>query len=468
MVDNRYGAEASNDTGSPIGGGAGYYDIFTQNDPRITITVTTRDQLLNAIASATSGDVIFIPSNVSIDLSYPYIDLNPGVNIPGGITIASDRGYGGSLGGRIFQIRPSYEPKTSIQRMFTVTGNNVRITGLRLEGSNKDQLSAGYIVRYGIIAGGRKGFEVDNCEIFGWGYAGVSCGVMEWEAGITPYIHHNSIHHNQHAGLGYGVLVNRKALIEANIFNYCRHDIAGAGGSTAEDHYEARYNIFSITSSQLSHQCDMHNCPSDVHDNPPGGSMYIHHNTFRHTGNQYGSLFGCPPARTSYCVNNIHAGSTSRACHLRYGKENVLAIYNMVGGTLRTNNLVVYGQPEAYASYPGAVNGIIGYPTLAEPTPLPGISGGGGNGGELIMDTELLEITTPPYSPYEPVTVQQWFTNTGATGLTAEVSFYINDELNQEGENPKIREFPPGREYVNFTFTRPTGTYKCCVDAALL
>ena len=45
-----------------------------------------------------------------------------------------------------------------------------------------------------------------------------------------PYIHHNYIHHNQARGEGYGVnLYGGNALIEANIFDYNRHDVTGAG-----------------------------------------------------------------------------------------------------------------------------------------------------------------------------------------------------------------------------------------------
>jgi hypothetical protein len=67
-------------------------------------TVTNTEQLLSALLSAKSGDVLFIPKDATIDLSGVY-----GINVPAGVTIAGDRGYNGSLGGMITRPR-TYTP----------------------------------------------------------------------------------------------------------------------------------------------------------------------------------------------------------------------------------------------------------------------------------------------------------------------------------------------------------------------
>ena len=68
--------------------------------------------------------------------------------------------------------------------MLIVGGDNVRVTGLRLEGEmypqdyGNDDVYAGSInERYylvGIYAQNKKGFEVDNCELYGWAWSTIS------------------------------------------------------------------------------------------------------------------------------------------------------------------------------------------------------------------------------------------------------------------------------------------------------
>ncbi len=95
--EQTFGAE-SNPTGSPIGGGDGYHDIFTPTDPRITHTVTTTDEFLVALGSAESGDVIYIDEHAHINLT----DTPEGVTIPGGVTLASNRGERKTAGSVVY------------------------------------------------------------------------------------------------------------------------------------------------------------------------------------------------------------------------------------------------------------------------------------------------------------------------------------------------------------------------------
>ncbi|HJN18877.1 MAG TPA: right-handed parallel beta-helix repeat-containing protein, partial [Armatimonadota bacterium] len=118
------------------------------------------------------------------------------------------------------------------------------------------------------------GLEVDNCDISGFGLAGVN--VLN---GTGLSIHHNYIHHCQYQGLGYGVCIDTgTSAIEFNIFDWNRHSIAGTGRSGGG--YVARHNVELGVS--LSHCFDMHG-GRDRGDgtNVAGTSIEISNNTFR-------------------------------------------------------------------------------------------------------------------------------------------------------------------------------------------
>jgi len=219
---------------------------------------------------------VFVKGNAVIDLTE-----TPSVTIPEGVTLASDRGLMGSFGAlikRTKNLNGNYE-----EPMFIADGDNVRVTGLRLQGemyvqdygNKKGETSQQYYL-VGIYAENKKGFEVDNCELYGWAWSTISL------RGNTntpiPYIHHNYIHHNQARGEGYGVnLYGGNALIEANLFDYNRHDVTGAG-MTGEQ-YEARYN------RHLGHGNAIGAANYDVHQDEETGTglagnlFKIHHNT---------------------------------------------------------------------------------------------------------------------------------------------------------------------------------------------
>jgi hypothetical protein len=303
-----YGAEDCNPTGNPIGGGPGYNRIISSG----SVTVTNKAQLISALSSASSGTVIFIPGTVTIDMTG-----TPNTVIRAGVTLASDRGLGGSQGALIkYSSNSNGQYMTSI---FVVGGNNVRVTGLRLEGENLPQDGTGngessFLVGIksmkeyrGAVWGGYSGLEVDNCELRGFAWATVT--TLE---ATNVYVHHNYIHHNQARGEGYGFdIYGGQALIEANIFDYNRHDIA-AGGNVRET-YEARYNIIGPNGHPIgSHHFDVHACnPNDLDDDSEvgpdfiAGDLYkIHHNTFQ-GGPQASVGIRSRPVTGAYINNNI-------------------------------------------------------------------------------------------------------------------------------------------------------------------
>ena len=122
--DSIYGAKA--DETGPIGGGKGYKNIITSGD----YTVDSLESLIEALAKAKAGQVVFIPGDKIIDMTtFIYIDKIM-LNIPEGVTLASDRGYNGSEGAQITS------DGLDTPGMILVNGANVRISGIRLEGPN--------------------------------------------------------------------------------------------------------------------------------------------------------------------------------------------------------------------------------------------------------------------------------------------------------------------------------------------
>ena len=248
-----FGAER-NPTGNPIGGGEGYNNIITKGDH----SVNTIEKLRAVLENVKEGQVVFISGNVELDMT----DRKP-LMIPAGVTLASTRGYNGSQGALI------YSNTQGVLGLLRTAGDCVRITGLRIMGPHSQRSQVP--VSYGIFSS-HFSFEVDNCEVTAFSFAGI---VLRDGANRT-YIHHNFIHHNQMDGLGYGVSIDRSyALIEANIFDWCRHYICGANGTPGTG-YEARYNICRPNASR--HLFDMHGEANG--SGIAGDWINIHHNTF--------------------------------------------------------------------------------------------------------------------------------------------------------------------------------------------
>jgi hypothetical protein len=272
-----YGAEP--DHLGPIGGGPGYSRILTTGD----FLPKDLDQLLDALAGARAGQVIFIPGDIEIDCTARIYIEDLVLKIPTGVTLAGNRGHNGSPGALIC----SDALKTPA--FIRAAGPDVRITGLRIRGPNpkryldhhRRSFAEGrgheYYYRFPTSDGIKTefpGLEIDNCEISAFSAAGVGL-----EKGDRHHIHHSFIHHCQYAGLGYGICHNQaSSLIERNLFDFNRHSIAGSGVPGCS--YEARHNVEMGTS--LKHCFDMHG-GADRKDGThiAGTRILIHHNTFR-------------------------------------------------------------------------------------------------------------------------------------------------------------------------------------------
>ena len=273
-----YGAKP--DERGPIGGGSGYDNITAKGD----YTAKDLDALLEALSKAKAGQVIFIPGEMTIDLTAQVYIEKLVLNIPEGVTLAGDRGLDGSKGAML----ASDALMTKV--MILANGPDVRITGLRIRGPNPKRYLDHHRRSFGAGGGGHEYYykfptsngirttharlQVDNCEISGFSQAGVYLISAEGH-----HIHHNHIHHCQYQGLGYGVSHHTaSSLIEYNLFNWNRHSIAGTG--RPGNSYVARNNV--ELGASLSHCFDMHG-GRDRKDgtNIAGTSIEIYNNTFR-------------------------------------------------------------------------------------------------------------------------------------------------------------------------------------------
>jgi len=284
--DTVYGAYVE-DGDSPIGGGKGYKNIITSGD----YTVRNFKELSDACGKAKSGEVIFIPSGVTIDVSREE-KTSEGYNIVlgEGVTLASDRGYvredGSVSTGAMIKGHGAGE---TITTNLILCKSGSRLTGLAVQGPDPNRhvehhtrcykpdgsfdLTVFYKlpVTTGIAVKG-DGAEIDNCEISGFCHTAIDL------TGFDVHVHHNYIHHNQIKGNGYGVCFERAGgVVEYNLFNFNRHSIAGGGHP--ESWYIARYNV--DMGDVLNHVYDMHgNGGVKNGKNIAGRFIEMYNNTF--------------------------------------------------------------------------------------------------------------------------------------------------------------------------------------------
>lgn len=242
--------------------------IITSFSPKKKLTdiqkeISTLDQLKNAIKLSKYGDTIFIANKAKIDLT----DESPLV-LPSGIIL-----YGNNEESE----KPFFFTKSfATNPLFICKGNNIEINGVRIKG-NDSKIKQEKILEYKIKKAKEKkstirdinliyvyglpnsvgikiygkNIKILNCEIYNWSHAGIY--IYE---GATVKVANCYIYKNQRIGLGYGILVQGKAEIYNNIFDYNRHAIASSGKSTAS--YHAHHNICLKNSTIQSHIFDVH------------------------------------------------------------------------------------------------------------------------------------------------------------------------------------------------------------------
>lgn len=247
---------------SEIGGGEGYdadeFDGAEDYPHGGTVTasdadfvVETADEMEAALSAASSGDVVWVPEDATVDATgYTF-------GVPGGVTVASNRGEAGSVGGGVHKPEPD-------GAIFETLGDGCRFTGLHLYGGESGYWTLedkgvdsiyGYGTSWAIyVTNQADDTEIDNNLVHGFAYCGIRVGDGEPSRGT--YIHHNDIVDIPAPSLGYGVTVwNGDPMIEYNYFDAERHAIAAHGGSTYS-HYHCRHNLFGPRTRL--HVIDMH------------------------------------------------------------------------------------------------------------------------------------------------------------------------------------------------------------------
>jgi hypothetical protein len=175
--------------------------------------------------------------------------------------------------------------------------------------------------------------EIDNNEMMAWPGA----TILATRVGV--HVHHNHIHHNRRHvrkascrayGLGYGISTSDgDVLIEANLFDHNRHDIASDGRPNTI--YEARYNL--VLDGAVQHSFDIHGFLIEGEEDSlfvAGHTIRIHHNTFLQSRKPAVKVRGVP-ANGAWIFRNKFLGN-----------DDAVQQVNTSGGALNTNHMFVY------------------------------------------------------------------------------------------------------------------------------
>jgi hypothetical protein len=303
------------------------------------ITISSQDMVplfVNALGTPN------ITVNVTADLDltgYGYIQIAKGVQLIGGRT---------AIPGTPYQPGPRLYTTTAAYPLFITDGENVRISGVRVEGPGS--VPDYYTAAIWILPGpnvSTVSIEIDHNEIFNWNTEGVdirddNCKILavlgtdgqcrmtmppsSSSSGITypqqsepVWIHDNYFHDNwdQVPHFGYGVAVGHgaRALIERNVFNAHIHAIAGDG--TPRTGYRAYRNLvldvgYSVPGDVSGEQqFDMHP-RRDGDTSHAGNDIDIRYNAFLYKYGAAIDLRGTPDLRPiGYVVaSNVFAHSS--------------------------------------------------------------------------------------------------------------------------------------------------------------
>ncbi len=296
-----FGAEV-NPTGQPIGGGAGYTAGPKREDAQHR--VHSLDELKQALATATAGEVVWIESGSVIDFTGTRLE------VPEKVTLAGDRGFNGSEG-------PRLTAKHSGSEYFMTLRRGARLTGVRVRGSNPlmtdidSQKSdpPGYAIACANA-------EVDNCEISQFQRGGVAM----FRDSERSHVHHNFIHDIAAYPVLLGNGTGDGPIIEANRIEWAWHAIAS--NASRGSGYTARYNVFlRVSRPKLFDRSgpDPPNWCLDTHANagaetkparPATRKLIAHHNTFlAHPDVTVGDGSALPKTVGIYPKHDIYIGA---------------------------------------------------------------------------------------------------------------------------------------------------------------
>ena len=260
--------------------------------PTPTFSVNNGEELYQALLNAKSGEVIYIPGKISIDLTTTLTKIKnkypPRYEIPASVTLIGDGQRFGEGGATLFVTN---DVKDEVFRM----NNGARISGLRIKGPKNDSKLIG-IQAY--ISPGDT-ILIDNCEIWGWNQAAIKNRGDSSKTSIknNMIIRNNYIHDTVYkSGYGIATAFNTFTLVEYNKFKNNKHDISASGKYGCD--YTFRYNTnigqwLNPVLNKKSHSVDIHGWPFDARIKPEdrkrnreaGSRIEIYGNNFKDSGN---------------------------------------------------------------------------------------------------------------------------------------------------------------------------------------
>ncbi|HUW58581.1 MAG TPA: right-handed parallel beta-helix repeat-containing protein [Planctomycetota bacterium] len=237
----------------------------THFERRVTVEGLTADAIQSACdrAAASEVKVVFLPAGEYL--------FEKTVDVPAGVTLLGE----GS--------RTHCHGKDWERTVFQVSGSDVRITRLRLEGPSTTRDVRNNST--GVNVNGRESVRVDHCEIFGF------CRAVNFSGG-SGQLDHSSVHDCPRDGLGYGICIvaGARVLVADSEFSQCRHALASNGaldwsspkrlgkyvhkGDVRKTHWEFVHNHVD-TNDRTQYEL----CAVDTH---PGmdGTFVIEYNVF--------------------------------------------------------------------------------------------------------------------------------------------------------------------------------------------
>jgi hypothetical protein len=299
LADNEFwdfvGGDGS-DRGDPT---SGFVRIGYPGDPACPDDNSCINRLYSVVPNAGPGTVVRLGRSLNVT-------GRPFLSVGAGVTIRGDR-RGTAFGAELSR---DFDGSKTLEDMFDVVGDDVRITGLRLRGPSRstdsDQPnSTGVFVKPSLDANQQFAGEflrviVDHNDISNFTYGGVrvfdgldrtdSCDPNSTNDPQTrPFntrVVRNFIHHNERQSLGYGVEAEQGGfpLVEGNTFVANRHSIAGDG--RANSGYKAQSNLV-LSYAPVQHgflDWPFHTEDFDMHGVGPDG--------FTGIGGDYVGIFG--------------------------------------------------------------------------------------------------------------------------------------------------------------------------------
>jgi hypothetical protein len=283
--------------------------------PVVNINANYQDPLL-VQALRTPNTLINVANHVQIDLSG-----RDELVVAGGVRLVGGR-RPNVPGGRLYTT-------TFPVRLFKIANvDNVRITGVRIDGGDMGVADSDSVKTTGITVDSGLNVQIDNNEIYGWRGAAIEVSdnlerISLTANAMTVRVHDNYIHHNQRQRSGgYGVVTadGAYALIEKNVFDWNRHAIAsdgrpGSGYLLYRNLFleHGGMNFWLLGTWLNTHMIDMHGreeCGGyDYYCGPAGEYMDIRYNSMLYDAGVGFKLRGTPSIRADVAHNVFRHGS---------------------------------------------------------------------------------------------------------------------------------------------------------------